>query len=301
MEIRQLEYFLAVCKELHFTRAAEKLNISQPSLSQQIRVLENELGMLLFDRIGKKIRITEAGQLLLKHSRNIFFELEEIHNVMDDLKDLETGRVSIGGLFTAVTYLLPPVILRYHRQYPAIDLAVSGLRSDDIRNQLIRGELDLGILLMDDDDEIDKELECIPLYMEEFALAVPATHELANKDAASLSVLKDTHNIMFPTNYFTRQILDRHCQTLGFDLHSFLEMTTMESLMDMVADGAGVTVLPKSYLEFKQMKEISIISISDSLPIGSLGIFYLKDKYMNRATRAFVDEILYSIEVDVQK
>src|SRR5699024_2942115 len=98
MEIRQLEYFLAVCKELHFTRAAEKLNISQTSLSQQIRILENEIGMPLFDRIGKKIRITETGKLLLKHSRNIFFEIEKIRNSVDDLKELETGRVAIGGL-----------------------------------------------------------------------------------------------------------------------------------------------------------------------------------------------------------
>lgn len=296
MEIKQLEYFLAVCKELHFTRAAEKLNISQPSLSQQIRILEAEIGMPLFDRIGKKIRITDTGKHLLKHSRNIFLELEKIRNSVDDIKELETGRVSIGGLLTVVTYLLPPAILRYHELYPKIELVVSGLRSDDIRKQLIQGDLDLGILIMDEDDDDMEELESIPLYTENLALAVPITHELADKDVVSLEVLKNTSNILFPDNFFTRRLLDKHCKSLGFELHAFLEMTTMESLLTMVENGAGVTVLPKSYLEFKQLKNIRIIPLVNPPPIGDLGIFYLKDKYMNRATRAFIDELLSSLK-----
>lgn len=296
MEIKQLEYFLAVCKELHFTRAAEQLNISQPSLSQQIRILENEIGMPLFNRVGKKISITETGKMLLDHSRNIFFELEKIHHNVEDLQNLDTGQVTIGGFLTVVTHLLPSAVLRYHELYPKIKLSILGLRSDEIYEQLIEGDLDLGILMQDKNNKYEKKLQSIPLFTEKLALAVPATHELANEDTVSLEVLKDTSNILFPKTYHTRQILDDHCYALGFELQSFLEMTTMESIMTMIANGAGVSVLSTAYLKFKQVKNIKVIPIEGLAPIGDLHIYYARDKYMTRATRAFIDELLFSID-----
>ncbi len=110
IELRQLEYFLAVSKELHFTKAAEKLNISQPSLSQQIRALEHEVGMPLFDRIGKKISLTEAGKILLSHSKTIFHEVEQARSAIQDLNGLQYGSLTIGSLLTVVNYLLPPTL-----------------------------------------------------------------------------------------------------------------------------------------------------------------------------------------------
>ncbi|MGV2487897.1 UNVERIFIED_CONTAM: LysR family transcriptional regulator, partial [Bacillus mycoides] len=104
IELRQLEYFLAVSKELHFTKAAEKLNISQPSLSQQIRALEHEVGMPLFDRIGKKISLTEAGRVLLSHSKTIFHEVEQARSAIQDLNGLHHGSLTIGSLLTVVNY-----------------------------------------------------------------------------------------------------------------------------------------------------------------------------------------------------
>src|SRR5699024_8438112 len=104
MEIKQLEYFMAVCKELHYTRAAEHLNISQPSLSQQIRMLEYAMIMALSKCIRKRIRITEAGKVLLNHSQNIFDEIEYVRNHLDDLQSIDTGRVNIGGFLTVVTH-----------------------------------------------------------------------------------------------------------------------------------------------------------------------------------------------------
>src|SRR5699024_9268797 len=296
MEIKQLEYFMAVCKELHFTRAAEHLNISQPALSQQIRILENEMGMPLFNRIGKQISITEAGKVLLNHGQNIFFEVEKVRNHLDDLQNLDTGRVNIGGFLTVVTHLLPSAILRYHYLYPGIKLSVLGLRSDEIYKQLIDRDLDLGILMQDVENKYENNLQSIPLFTEKLALAVPATHWLADKDSVSLQVLKETSNILFPRTYHTRQILDDYCYSLGFELHPFLEMTTMESIMTMIASGAGVSVLSTAYLKFKRFKNIKIIPIEGLAPIGNLHIYYSSDKYISRATNAFIDELLFSIQ-----
>ena len=136
MELRQLEYFLSLCQELHFTRAAEKVGISQPSLSQQIRLLEHEVGTPLFDRIGKKTALTESGKLLLKSTLNIFHELEQAQIAIKELKGLQTGSISIGTLLTVENYLIPPTLLNFHRQYPAIKITVLGLRTGNIWQSL---------------------------------------------------------------------------------------------------------------------------------------------------------------------
>src|SRR5690625_4827072 len=145
MELRQLEYFMAVCRELHFTRAAERLGIAQPTLSQQIRLLEHEIGTPLFDRSGKRTAMTEAGEILLRYSYNIFHELSQARDAISELQGLERGSLKIGSLLTAVDYLLPPVVMAFHRSYPNIELSISGLRTGDIYEGLLQNQLDLGI------------------------------------------------------------------------------------------------------------------------------------------------------------
>src|SRR5699024_5942293 len=141
MELRQLEYFMAVCKELHFTRAAEKLNIAQPTLSQQIKRLEDEVGIPLFDRIGKKIALTEAGKILLKHGQSVFFEIEQAEAALKDLNELQRGKLEIGSLLTCVNYLLPPAIKQFKQLYPNVKLSVHGLKTNDIKKELLENEL----------------------------------------------------------------------------------------------------------------------------------------------------------------
>ncbi|TKI92076.1 LysR family transcriptional regulator, partial [Bacillus cereus] len=123
----------------------EKLNISQPSLSQQIRALEHEVGMPLFDRIGKKISLTEAGKILLSHSKTIFHEVEQARSAIQDLNGLQQGSLTIGALLTVLNYLLPLTILNFNNLYPNIELSVLGLRTGDIREKLLRNELDIRI------------------------------------------------------------------------------------------------------------------------------------------------------------
>src|SRR5699024_12600035 len=113
MELRQLEYFTIVAKELHFTRAAEILNIAQPTLSQQIKSLEDDVGVPLFDRIGKKVALTEAGNILLKHSQRIFFEKEQAEAALRDLNGLGRGKLIIGALYTCTNYLLQTSVMEF--------------------------------------------------------------------------------------------------------------------------------------------------------------------------------------------
>ncbi|MED0672267.1 LysR family transcriptional regulator [Aneurinibacillus aneurinilyticus] len=288
MELRQLEYFRSVCQELHFTRAAEKIGISQPSLSQQIRLLEHEIGTPLFDRIGKKTALTESGRLLLKYTQNIFHELEQAQAAIKELNGLQRGSISIGTLLTVENYLIPPTLLNFHRLYPAIKISVLGLRTGDIRKNLLENKLDIGIVFLPMEDS---ELETISLYKEELALAVPNGHSLEGEDAVDLEVLRTIPSILLPETYFVRQLINKSCSNLGFLPQPIFEITTMESLINMVVKGVGVTILPKPYLECLNNNKIRVIPILNSNLVREVGIVYRKDKYMSAAIRIFIDEL----------
>ncbi|MUG47655.1 LysR family transcriptional regulator [Paenibacillus woosongensis] len=293
MELRQLEYFMAVCHELHFTRAAEKLGIAQPSLSQQIRLLEHEIGTPLFDRIGKKTVITEAGKTLLHHSYNVFHELSQARAAISEIQGLKRGTLKIGALLTVVNYLLPPTVIGFHRSYPNVELSVLGLRTGDIYNGLLENELDLGIvyLPMEHDD-----LETIPLFKENLALAVPVDHPIAQRSFVTLDILKETPSVLLPNSYFLRQLINEQCRALAFAPQPVMEMTTMESIINMVVQGLGVTILPKGYLDYIGNPHIQTIPIQNPVPTTQIGVVYRKNKYLCAASRVFMEQLITTIK-----
>ncbi|MEC1585033.1 LysR family transcriptional regulator [Bacillus spizizenii] len=288
MELKQLEYFYAVCQELHFTRAAEKVGISQPSLSQQIRLLEHEIGTPLFDRIGKKTALTKSGKLLLKYTRKIFYEVEQAKTSIDELNGLQRGTILVGTLLTVEDYLITPTLLNFHQKYPGVKISVFGLRTGDIHKQLIENKLDLGIVFLPMKGD---ELESISLSTEEMAFAVPKGHPLENQEMLDVEVLKTTPSILLPQQYFIRKLIDEACKDLGFFPKPIFEITTMQSLINMVIKGVGVTILPKPYLEYLNHPNIRIIPILKSNLSREIGVVYRKDKYLSAATHAFISAL----------
>ena len=293
MELKQLEYFIVLCQELHFTRAAEKLGIAQPSLSQQIALLEHEVGMPLFDRIGKKNILTDAGKTLLHHSYNVFHEIYQARAAISELQGLERGTLKIGSLLTVVNYLLPPTVIGFHNAYPNVELSVQGLRTGDIYKGLLQNELDLGIVFLPIEHE---DLEVIPIYEENLALAVPIDHPFAHKEFVTLQILNDTPSILLPETYFLRQVINEQCRSLNFIPKPVLEMTTMESIIQMVSKGVGVTILPKAYLDYIDNIQIKTIPIQDPVITTQIGIAYRKNKHLCAASRVFMEELITTIK-----
>ncbi|MBS4207294.1 LysR substrate-binding domain-containing protein [Bacillus sp. FJAT-50079] len=293
MELRQLEYFMTLCQELHFTRAAEKLGIAQPSLSQQIRLLEHEVGTPLFDRIGKKTMLTEAGKILLHHSYNVFHELSQSRAAISELQGLKRGTLKIGVLLTVVNYLLSPTVIGFHSAYPNVELSVHGLRTGDIYKGLLQNELDFGIVFlpMEHDD-----LEAIPLYKEKLALAAPIDHPIAQKAFVTLHILKDTPSVLLPDTYFLRQVINEQCRSLTFTPQPVLEMTTMESIINMVSKGVGVTILPKAYLDYIDNTQIRTVPIQNPVITTQIGIVHRKNKYLSAASRVFMEQLISSVK-----
>lgn len=288
MEMRQLEYFRAVAEELHFTRAAEKLRMSQPSLSQQIRALEEEIGMALFDRIGKKIALTEAGRIFLSHTLNIFHELEQAKSAIGELQGLQRGRLAIGSILSVASFLLPPCLVAFHQQYPNIEISVQEMRADMIKNGLIENRFDFGILFT---DLIAPELDSIPLIPVEFALAVSCRHELASQSSVDVEIIEQIPLILLPEPYALRQLItqilgENHCS-----LQPIMEMTSLDAIIRMVLSGVGGTILPRLYLEQLHNDHLSTIPFSGRINRKDIAIYYRKDKFMCTATRVFIEKL----------
>lgn len=293
MELKQLEYFIVLCQELHFTRAAEKLGIAQPSLSQQIALLEHEVGMPLFDRIGKKNILTDAGETLLHYSYNVFHEISQARAAISELQGLERGSLKIGSLLTVVNYLLPPTVIGFHRAHPNVELSVQGLRTGDIYQGLLQNELDLGIVFLPLEHE---DLEAIPLYTEDLALAVPRDHPFADEKFVTLQILKDTPSILLPETYFLRQVINEKCRSMHFTPKPELEMTTMESIIQMVSKGVGVTILPKAYLDYIDHDQIISVPIQEPEITTQIGIAYRKNKHLCAAARVFMEQLVATVK-----
>lgn len=285
MELRQLQYFLAVCKELNFTRASENLNISQPSLSQQIKNLEEELGIPLFDRIGKRIAITEAGKIFQIHCYRIFHELEQAQAALRDLNGLQRGELRIGAELTEMNPLLSTVILKYKEIYPNINLFVQGLRTEEIRKALLENELDFGVVFLPVEDE---ELESIPLFSEQLSFVVPVNHYLARYEEIELKQLEDVHLILQPEDYFLRKQIDEFAEELDVKLKPTLELTAIESMIELVSQGVGGAILPELYLKSLQDERIKRIKLINPKIRVDIGIVYRRDKFMCAATKEFI-------------
>ncbi|MBC8080695.1 MAG: LysR family transcriptional regulator [Gorillibacterium sp.] len=284
MDFRLLEYFVTVCTELHFTKAAEKLGISQPTLSQQIRLLEQRVGAPLFRRIGKKIFLTEAGCILRRHAANVFHELEQAQAAIDELNGLHRGRLRIG---CSGNHLLTTAIMTFHSLYPGIELSVVELATDETRHGLLHHELDLGVVFLPLHDE---HLENIPLYKETLELvtgpelSVPQTSEgfVRMEDVVKLPL------ILLQKKFYVRQMFDRCLEESGFEAKPSIELSTLEALRQMAANGVGAAVLPGSYSKSLEDTRLRQMPIVDPVPEQSVGIVYHRDTYLDQSVQTFI-------------
>lgn len=287
MELRQLEYFMVLCQELHFTRASEKIGISQPTLSLQIRAIEQELGTPLFDRIGKRIALTEAGAILLKHCKRIFRNLENAVEEIEELREYQGGNVSVGVLPAELDYRFTPLFIDFHKRFPSIHLNLSA-STVEITKQVLDNEVDVGITLL---LLSDSRLVSIPLYREEYVLVVSENHELASHESISLTELREIPMVMYAKQFLGRKLLEDHCQKHGFQLNTVVETTTGPSLFYFVKENIGATLQPLPLSKALNDPTLRLIKIHDHPPEREIGIIYRADKYLGFAVQKFIETV----------
>jgi DNA-binding transcriptional LysR family regulator len=245
LELRHLRYFIAVAEELHFGRAAKRLLIAQPPLSLQIKRLEQEIGVRLFDRTRRQVRLTDAGRAFLLDARRAVADVERSVQVARQASRGETGRLALGFVQAAIYSVLPEILRTFRARYPGVALTLHELTTEEQLLDLSNGRIDLGL--------IRGSIHTGGLYhrvvlREPLILALPDTHALAKEGGIVLSALADAPFLM-STRHHGPALYDQIiglCQGAGFTPHIVQEADRMQTIVGLVAAGIGVALVPES-------------------------------------------------------
>ncbi|HXF62508.1 MAG TPA: transcriptional regulator CynR [Caldilineaceae bacterium] len=293
MELRQLQYMLAVAEEGHFTRAAEKTFVSQPALSQQIQKLEEELGVALFDRRRGHIRLTVAGEILCRHARRILQEVDDARLALQELEGLKRGSLRVGVVQTVNAYLIPQVVVAFTQAHPAIRLHIEERPAGEIERGLEQGELQLGIGFVPPDSTA---IIAEPLFTEEMLLVLPAMHPRARRRQAEFRELATLPMVHFSRAFCTRRLLEEYAAGVGIDLHIAVEMNTVAGILATVAEASLATVLPQLALDGQRQPELVGLPLVNPTPQRTVGLLWHQDAYRCAAARAFAEAVKQRVD-----
>lgn len=286
MELHQLRYFVAVAQRRSFSRAARELRVAQPSVSQQIQKLENELGTRLLDRTRRGVLLTTAGHALLPRARSALQQLEEARLEMEELSGLQRGQLSLGALPSVGTYLLPRALSGFHQLHPGIQLHLKQAGSRDLVEQLTDGALDLAILILPVESQ---PLKAVPLFKEELVLAVPPEHRLAGAQSVALRELADEPFILFQEGYELRESVLAACRKAGFKPRVGVDGGEMDSVPRLVQAGLGVALLPRLVAESGPGP--CWVPVRSPHLSRQVGIVWHRDRYQSSASETFVQHV----------
>jgi len=242
MNLRDLRYLVALADHKHFGRAAAASFVSQPTLSTQIRKLEDELGVSLVERAPRRVMLTPIGRDIAERARRVLAEVAQMGELARRSQDPEAGTVRLGLFPTLAPYLLPHVLPGIRTRFPRLELLLVEEKTDAILTRLRDGRLDAGLLALPVHDE---QLHVEPLFEEPFVLAVPQSHPFAKRDKPlALHDLDHEHLLLLEEGHCLRdQALDV-CRLAGADERDGFRATSLETLRQMVAAGVGITLLP---------------------------------------------------------
>jgi LysR family hydrogen peroxide-inducible transcriptional activator len=242
MNIRDLRYLVALADERHFGKAAERCYVSQPTLSAQIRKLEEYLGVPLVERQPRRVTLTEAGQRVVERARRLLLEADAIVELAKTDRDPLSGALKLALIPTVGPYLLPHVARRLKRELPRLKLMLYEYQTAPLLEKLRAGEIDMGILALP--VALDG-LEAEPLYDEPFVLAVPAGHRLAEQERVRVDDLKGETLLLLEDGHCLRDQALEVCSRIRVQEEQDYRATSLETLRQMVAAGHGVTLLPQ--------------------------------------------------------
>ncbi|MGP4026135.1 LysR family transcriptional regulator [Actinomadura sp. 3N407] len=244
MELRQLEYFVAVTEEAGFTKAAARLHVAQPGVSAQIRQLERELGQPLLDRSGRTVRLTEAGAVVLPYARAALAAVEGARRSVDELTGLLRGRVTIGTVDWIQSLDLPGMLSGFHRDHPNVEITVIQDDTATLAEALRDGRVDLAFLSLG--GEPPEGIATRVVIEQHLFAAVSRDHPLARRSTVPLRALADENLVSLPKGTGVRAVLDEACRDAGLSPRIAFEAGEPPVLAQLAAHGLGVAVLPES-------------------------------------------------------
>jgi DNA-binding transcriptional LysR family regulator len=287
MDVRDLQVFLSVSKHLNYTRAGEEINLSQPSVSVRVRQLETELGVKLFEQLGKKVVLTDAGQLLVPYANRVMAAVDDAHHAIDELQGLERGSMRIGASTTPGMYLVPQVVSRFKQSHPKIEIRLRIKDTREVENGVLNNEFDFGFV---GGHLAAEEVSAVPWLTDELLLVVSPTHRFAGRKTIRKQDLRAERFIVRESGSATRATIVAQLQQVDFELATVIELENPESIKRGVQSGLGIAFISKFAVATElKAKTLTAIRVRDLTINRELKIVHRKDKHLSRAALAFIE------------
>ncbi|MDN6177491.1 MAG: LysR family transcriptional regulator [Micrococcaceae bacterium] len=287
MEIRQLRYFVAVAEEMHFNRAAARLLIAQPALSQQIQRLERELKTRLFTRTTRSVELTETGKVLLVAARKVILESEQALRSIEQAVEGRTGLLRVGFVGSAALNLIPRIVPPLRIQYPGLELELHELTTEQQLGALESGTLDVGIVR---DGESLPGITARELTREPLIVALPDDHPLARRPSLALADLSEAGFVVFPRDQVSRlyDVISALCLHAGFRLRVAQEAIQFPTILGLVAAKTGIAVVPEG-MRALQLAGLRYVPLTDTTATSTVSLIVKTDRAETPLIARFTD------------
>lgn len=274
--------FLAVAENSSFTAAGQQLHVAQSAISRKIKLLEEELGENLFRRSAKRVYLTEAGEIMLRHTRKVFQDLRTAQLEVSELSRMHRGLLRIGANMTACLYLLPPALEKFRALHPNIDTQVVTGSTEQLLGQIRSNTIDVGILTL---PSSLPDLDAIPLCEEELVVVTSPRHEkFGKRKTVRVNELRNQPLIIFTRDAATRSLLDRFFERAGFKPRIAMESESVATIKPLVQINLGISIMPlRAVAADARRKELHYLCIQDERLVRQIGLVSHKSDYRPRA------------------
>ena len=293
MDLHQLKVFYAAARAGGFTRASQELHLSQSTISQHIKQLEDTLGSQLFMRVGKRVLLTDAGHLLRDHCERILQDVKNAEMAIRELSGLQRGKVRLGTGATTLIYQLPPVLESYQARYPNIEIVIVSDTTDALIRDVQAQRLDLGLVML---PVTGNDLQLTPLCEEELLIALPSRHPLARKSALNVNDLRELRFILYEKKTVMRSLIDNWFAALGVTPQLAMLMENIEAIKSLVGAGLGASVLPAHAVGNDALdRKVKMLRVQRHRLHRQLALVTLKSAFIPNAVSALSELIVQKL------
>jgi DNA-binding transcriptional LysR family regulator len=285
MDTQNLQAFLLVAEHASFSRAAEKLHLTQPAVSKRVAGLEQQLGTALFDRIGRRVSLTEAGAALLPHAQAIWHGLGQAEQSIRDLSGDIGGRLLLGTSHHIGLHRLPPILRQFSTTYPKVKLDIEFMDSEQAYEQIMQGAVELAVVTLA--PQIDANMVAEPIWPDPLDFMVAEDHPLASEKEVTLHTLSEHPAVLPGLNTYTGQIAKQLFDQQGLKLNVAMSTNYLETVRMMASVGLGWTILPRSML----FPPLCTVTVPAHTPQRVLGYIYHRGRSLSNAAQAFIEEL----------
>ncbi|MEM1113117.1 MAG: LysR family transcriptional regulator [Pseudomonadota bacterium] len=285
MDFQNLRAFIKVAETASFSHAAQELHLTQPAVSKRVALLEEELGAQLFDRIGRKVGLTEAGRALLPHARAVEQQLADAAQSVRDLAGDVAGNLRLATSHHIGLHRLPPVLSRFSRDYPAVHLDIDFMDSEQAYDQILQGKAELAVVTLAPDQE--PSIIAREIWRDPLDILVAKDHDMAKRKTVTLDLLADHAAILPGLNTYTGQIVKRLFDQRGLTLQVSMVTNYLETIRMMASVGLGWTVLPSSMRD----SSLAAVALEGLTMERTLGCIHHRGRSLSRAAQAFTQSL----------